>query len=81
MDFVLECTHADGSGDKRDITAVQRLSAACLRLFFPDLRVSRDEFEHFCLRPARTMRGLIRTQMALMGAEYKREVAPVECTL
>lgn len=81
MDFVLEHTHAPGSGDKRDVTAVQRLSAAFLRLFFPDMRVSCEEFEHFCLRPARTMRGMIRSQMALMDAEYKREVAPVQCTL
>ena len=79
MDFVLECT--DGDGDKRDIAAVQRLSGSFLRLFFPDLRVSRDEFEHFCLRPARTMRGMIRSQMAIMDAEYRSEVAPVECTL
>jgi ATP-dependent Lon protease len=81
MDFVLEHTHADGSGDKRDITAIHRLCAAFMRLLFPDLKVSRDEFEHFCLRPARAMRGMIRDQMALMDAEYKREVAGVECTL
>lgn len=78
-DFVLQ--HTRGGGDKRDITAVQRLSAAFLRLLFPGMIVSRDEFEHYCLEPARTMRAMIRQQMAIMDPEYKPQLAPIECTL
>jgi ATP-dependent Lon protease len=78
-DFVLQYTRGDG--DKRDITAVQRLCAALLRIYFPDLAVSRAEFEHYCLGPAKTMRAMVREQMAIMDPEYSPQLAPVECTL
>lgn len=78
-DFVLE--HTRGNGDKRDITAVQRLSAALLRLLFPDMNVNRQEFEYYCLRPAKAMRAMIREQMAIMDPEYKVQLAAIECTL
>ncbi len=81
MDFVLEHTRAEGNADKRDLTAIQRLCAAFLRLLFPDLNVTREEFEYYCLRPASEMRGMIREQMARMDPEYKRSVAKVECIL
>lgn len=81
MGFVNEHTNAPGDADKRDLTALLRLSAAFLRLYFPDLRVTREEFEHFCLQPARTMRALIREQMSIMDPEYKPQLAPMECTL
>lgn len=81
MDFVLEHTRAEGNADKRDLTAIQRLCAAFLRLLFPDLKVTREEFEYYCLRPASEMRGMIREQMARMDPEYKRSVAKVECIL
>lgn len=80
-DFVKQYTTAPGDADKRDVTAIQRLATAFLRLYFPDLRVSRDEFEHYCLQPARTMRALIREQMSIADSEYKPQVAPVEVLL
>jgi len=55
--------------------------AALLRIYFPDIAVSRAEFEHYCLGPAKAMRGMIREQMATMDPEYSRRLAPVECTL
>lgn len=80
-DFVRQHTAAGGDADKRDVTAVQRLATALLRLYFPDLRVSHDQFEHYCLQPARAMRGLVREQMSIMDTEYKPQLAVVECTL
>jgi len=80
-DFVKQYTTAPGDADKRDVTAVQRLAAAFLRLYFPDLQVTREEFEHYCLTPARTMRALTREQMSIMDPEYKPQLAPVECVL
>jgi len=80
-DFVKQYTSAPGDADKRDVTAVQRLATAFLRLYFPDLRVSREEFEHFCLQPARTMRALAREQMSSMDPEYTAQLALVECVL
>ncbi len=80
-DFVKQYTTAPGDADKRDVTAIQRLATAFLRLYFPDLHVGRDEFDHYCLQPARTMRSLIREQMSIMDREYQRQVAAVECVL
>jgi len=78
LDFVRE--HVQVDGDLRDITAVQRLTAAFLRLQFPDLHLSGHEFTHYCLEPAKQMRGLIREQLAIMDSEYKPQLATVECT-
>ncbi len=79
QDFVNHYTSA--TGDLRDIRAIQRISAALLRLLFPDLRVTGPEFEHYCLGPAKTMRGLIRQQLATMDSEYRSTLATVDCTL
>lgn len=77
MDYVRQHTEADQ--DLRDIKAVQRLAAALLRLLFPDLRVSMSEFDAQCLQPARTLRGLLRRQMALMDPEFRPDLAPIRC--
>lgn len=76
MDFVQHHTKADG--DLRDIRAVQRVAAALLRLLFPDMEISLTEFEHFCLRPAKTMRSLIRDQLSKMDAEYSPALPTIE---
>jgi len=75
MSFVKDHTEADD--DLRDIKAVQRLSAAFLRLLFPDLLVRQDEFERYCLQPAKEMRTLVRQQMRALDSEYKAELAPI----
>jgi ATP-dependent Lon protease len=79
QDFVTQNTTSDG--DLRDITAVHRLAAAFLRLLFPDFRVTGEEFTHFCLEPAKSMRGLIRQQLAGMDSEYKPKLAEIRCCL
>ncbi len=79
LDFVQEYTHGDG--DIRDLKAVQRLSAAFLRLIFPDLQCTGDEFRHYCMDPAIKLRALIRQQLSIMDPEYRRQVTDIECTL
>ncbi|MBC7288211.1 MAG: BREX system Lon protease-like protein BrxL [Armatimonadetes bacterium] len=75
MDFVTSHTIADG--DLRDIKAVQRIAAAYVRLLFPDLRLSLQEFEHYCLAPAKFMRQLVRDQLAAMDSEYSPHLARI----
>lgn len=79
LDFVTRVTRGDG--DLRDIKSVQRTAAAYVRLLFPHLEVTREEFHHYCLEPARTMRTIIREQMSIMDSEYKPTLAEVECLL
>ncbi len=61
MDFVR--SHSEASGDKRDITAIERQAAALLKLYFPDLRASADEFQEHCLGPALDLRRRVRSQL------------------
>ncbi len=60
--------------DTRDTRAIKRLAAAWLKLLFPHIvradQVVLDEFDVYCLQPARQMRGVIRRQLHLMDSEY-----------
>ncbi len=78
-EFVSRFTRSEG--DLRDIKAIQRIASALLRLLFPDLQIGGREFEHYCLQPAKTMRGLIREQLSIMDSEYKVQLATVDCVL
>ena len=71
--------------DKRDTDAVLRLCTAYLKLFFPHITGAdacddprfRREFNQYCLRPARAMRGIIRKQLRIIDpAEFgSRDIA------
>lgn len=61
-----------GTQDIRDRNAVIRLAAGYLKLFFPDLNLSRNELIEYCMRPAASLRQTIRDQLAGMDPEYKR---------
>ncbi len=74
--------HTRSSGNIRDINAVERLSAAFLKLLFPDLScVTIELFEEHCLGPARELRKRVRSQLALADDEYSSELANVEAHL
>ena len=49
-----------------------RLAAGYLKLLFPDLKLNRNELVEYCLRPAASLRQIIRDQLAEMDPEYKR---------
>jgi ATP-dependent Lon protease len=76
MGYVKENTYSDG--DIRDIVAVERLSAAFLKLLFPDLSIVTPElFEEHCLIPAKHLRTQIRQQLAVLDKEYKPNLADI----
>jgi ATP-dependent Lon protease len=58
--------------DVRDRNAIERLAAGYLKLLFPDLKVSREDFVEFCLRPAASLRQRLRDQLAEIDPEFKR---------
>lgn len=62
MDFVRQ--HVLTAGDRRDLTAIERLCAGFLKLYFPDLCVTAEEFADHCLAPAIDLRQRIRDQLA-----------------
>ena len=57
--------------DMRDNKAIGRLAEGFLKLLFPDLRVSGDEFIEFCVNPAVRMRQQIRDELAKLDQEYR----------
>lgn len=67
--------------DTRDTEAVKRIATAYLKLLFPNVRSPKDvlisDFMRYCLRPARNMRGVIKTQLGILDVEYKGKDVPM----
>lgn len=55
----------------RDNKAVARLAEGYLKLLFPDLIVSTDEFTEYCVNPAVRMRQQVRDELAKLDPEFK----------
>jgi len=70
-----------GSGDLRDIRAVERISTGLLKLLFPDVitnnELPKEVFEKFCVDYGKELRQLVRKQLALLDSEYKDKIAEV----
>jgi ATP-dependent Lon protease len=56
--------------DLRDRKAIGRLAAGFLKLLFPDLKPTEDEFREFCVRPAVALRQRVRDELHKMDPEY-----------
>jgi ATP-dependent Lon protease len=67
--------------DVRDTEAVKRIATAYLKLLFPNVRNKKDVdlgmFNHYCLKPAKSMRQIIRNQLGhLDPKEYGGKDVP-----
>jgi ATP-dependent Lon protease len=80
VDALVECPPAS---DTRDTEAVKRLATAFLKLLFPNIgapnEITAGDFNEYCLKPARNMRGIIKYQLGLLDEEYKDKPVPVFC--
>ena len=74
--------------DKRDITAIKRLCTALMKLLFPNVQspgqISREDFTHYCLDPAKEMRSVIKRQLCIVDpkefdVDGKRSIPEVMC--
>jgi len=69
---------SDGAYE-RHVEAVKRLATAYLKLFFPNVRAAEDvdphEFDRYCLRPAKKMRGIIQKQLEILDPDEYRKPA------
>jgi len=72
LEYVKSHTRIIGTDDLRDVRAIQRLAAGYLKLLFPNLKPTADEFYEYCLQPAISLRQRIRDQLSQMDAEYKQ---------
>lgn len=79
--IVDELIEVPDKADTRDTEAVKRLSAAYLKLLFPNVRCATDitaaDFKRYCLRRAFRMRDTIKTQLGLLDSEFAGKDVPV----
>ncbi|MFZ2631809.1 MAG: BREX system Lon protease-like protein BrxL [Desulfosalsimonadaceae bacterium] len=70
-DYVSQSLHLPQSEDMRDNKAIARLAEGFLKLLFPDLALSEDEFITYCVNPAVRMRQQIRDELSKIDQEFK----------
>jgi len=70
-DYVSQSLRLPQSEDMRDNKAVARLAEGFLKLLFPDLNLSEEEFISYCVNPAVRMRQQIRDELSKVDQEYK----------
>lgn len=70
-DYVSQSLHLPQCEDMRDNKAIARLAEGFLKLLFPDLVLSEEEFITFCVNPAVRMRQQIRDELSKIDQEYK----------
>ncbi len=57
---------------KRNEDAVQAIASGLMKLLFPHGEVSREDFEHYCVRPAQMLRQFIWEELQALDAEYRQ---------
>lgn len=70
-DYVSQNLKLPQCDDMRDHKAISRLTEGFLKLLFPDLNVSEEEFIAYCVNPAVRMRQQIRDELAKIDPEFK----------
>jgi ATP-dependent Lon protease len=71
-DYVKMNMRLTGSDDLRDRKAISRLATAYLKILFPNLQLSNDEFNEYCVKPAVELRQRVRDELHKMDAEYSK---------
>jgi ATP-dependent Lon protease len=69
-DYVTHSLRLPQCEDMRDNKAVARIAEGYLKLLFPDLTVTDEEFIEYCANPAVRMRQQIRDELSKMDQEY-----------
>ena len=70
-DYVSHSMRLPQCEDMRDNKAVARIAEGYLKLLFPDLVVSDEEFVDYCVNPAVRMRQQVRDELAKLDPEYQ----------
>jgi len=69
-EYVSQNMRLVGCDDLRDRKAISRLATGFLKLLFPDLNPSEEEFRDYCVRPAVALRQRVRDELHKMDPEY-----------
>jgi len=69
-DYVSRSLRLPSCEDMRDNKAIARIAEGYLKLLFPDLNVTEEEFVEYCVNPALRMRQQIRDELSKIDPEY-----------
>lgn len=61
-----------GKKYKRNDDSVQSIASGMTKLLFPHGEVSNEDFEHYCVRPAKQLRQLVWDQLQMLDSEYRQ---------
>lgn len=67
-----------GKGYKRNADAVQQIASGMMKLLFPDMRVSDEDFFRYCVATGVKYRQLVWSQLHDADAEYRNYEAKIE---
>lgn len=70
-DYISQSLHLPQCEDMRDNKAIARLTEGFLKLLFPDLNLSEEDFFSYCVNPAVRMRQQIRDELSKIDQEYE----------
>lgn len=70
-DFVKANMRLQNCDDMRDNRAVESGASAMLKILFPDMQPSEEEFYNFCVNPALEMRQRVRDELCKLDREYE----------
>ena len=70
-DYVSQNMRLPECEDMRDNKAIARIAEGYLKLLFPDLQVSDEEFVEYCVNPAIRMRQQVRDELSKLDPEFK----------
>jgi ATP-dependent Lon protease len=71
-EYVSEHLRLENCDDLRDRKAIARLATGYLKLLFPDLMLTDQQFREHCVRPAVALRQRVRDELHRMDPEYAR---------
>lgn len=70
------------NADTRDTKAVLKISTAYFKLIFPHINneneLKKEDFETFCLKPAVSMRKIIKKQISMIDSEFSEELPEIK---
>lgn len=70
-DYVSQSMILPQCEDMRDNKAIARIAEGYLKLLFPDLHLTDEEFIEFCVNPAVRMRQQVRDELSKLDQEFK----------
>lgn len=70
-DFVKTNMQLENCDDLRDNRAIETGTSGMLKILFPDLQPSEEDFYRYCANPALEMRQRVRDELCIMDREYE----------